>query len=148
LLPHLSRTGGHDEVVGEYLAEGVIAPMVMLRRGGRKFIHTPTDPDQLFDLADDPDERNNLAADPQHAAALAGFRHETSHRWDIAGLHRQVLESQRRRLFVVDALKPGRQTPWDWQPPRDASRMYVRNSIPLEQLEAMSRFPKWAPPGA
>lgn len=32
LLPHLSRTGGHDEVIGEYLAEGVLAPMLMIRR--------------------------------------------------------------------------------------------------------------------
>jgi choline-sulfatase len=146
LLPHLSRTGGHDEVIGEYLAEGVVAPMLMIRRGEEKFIHTPTDPDQIFDLANDPDERVNLAGDLAHAGRLRAFREEVLRRWDISALHQQVLESQRRRLFVVDALKHGRQTAWDWLPPRDASRMYVRNSIPLEELEAMSRFPRWAPP--
>ncbi len=143
LLPHLSRTGGHDEVFGEYLAEGVVAPMVMIRRGAEKFIHTPTDPDQLFDLAADPDERHNLAFDPARAGP---YRDEIARRWDVPGLHRAVLESQRRRLFVLQALKHGRQTAWDWQPPRDASQMYVRNSIPLDELEAMSRFPKWSPP--
>ena len=33
LVPHLSGRGGHDEAVGEYLAEGALAPIVMLRRG-------------------------------------------------------------------------------------------------------------------
>ncbi len=143
LVPHLSRTGGHDEVIGEYLAEGVIAPMVMIRHGSEKFIHTPSDPDLLFDVAADPDEQRNLAADPAHAASLAAFRAEVNQRWNIEALHNQVLESQRRRLFVVNALRPGRQTAWDWLPPRDASQMYVRNSMPLEELEAMARFPKW-----
>ena len=31
-------------VVGEYLAESALAPMVMIRRGRWKFIHTPSDP--------------------------------------------------------------------------------------------------------
>jgi choline-sulfatase len=146
LLPHLSRTGGHDEVIGEYLAEGVVAPMVMIRRGGQKFIHTPTDPDQLFDLSADPDEITNLATRPEHAAAVAGYRRDIGHRWDLDELHSTVLDSQRGRRFVTEALQRGRQTAWDWLPPRDASRMYVRNSIPLEELEAMARFPKWQPP--
>ncbi len=51
LLPHLSGAGGHDEVIGEYLAEGAVAPLVMIRRGRHKFIHAPGDPDQLYDLA-------------------------------------------------------------------------------------------------
>ena len=33
LLPHLAGSGGHDEVIGEYSAEGAIAPIVMIRRG-------------------------------------------------------------------------------------------------------------------
>ena len=33
LLPHLSGAPGHDEAVAEYLAEGAIAPIVMIRRG-------------------------------------------------------------------------------------------------------------------
>jgi choline-sulfatase len=142
LLPHLSRTGGHDEAIGEYLAESVLAPMVMIRRGAEKFIHTPTDPDQLFDLSTDPDERANLGGTPR----AEPYRQEVARRWDLPALHRAVLESQRRRLFVLETLKQGRQTAWDWLPPRDASQMYVRNSIPLEELEAMSRFPKWTPP--
>ncbi len=142
LLAHLQRTGGHDEAIGEYLAEGVVAPMVMIRRGTEKFIHTPSDPDLLFDLAADPDERVNLATAPARAAP---FRAEVARRWNLPALHQAVLDSQRRRLFVVEALRRGRQTAWDWQPPRDASQMYVRNSMKLEEMEAMARFPKWTP---
>ena len=74
LLPHLQGTGGHDEVIGEYLAEGAIAPIVMIRRGTEKFIHSPVDPDQLYDLGDDPDELVNLAAVPAAAETVAAYR--------------------------------------------------------------------------
>ena len=49
-------TPGRDEVIGEYLAEGAIAPLVMIKRGRYKFVHSPVDPDQLYDLPEDPDE--------------------------------------------------------------------------------------------
>ncbi len=58
---HLHGKAGHDEAIGEYLAEGAIAPLVMIRRGEFKFIHSAPDPDQLFDLKRDPGERENLA---------------------------------------------------------------------------------------
>ncbi|MGA8712926.1 MAG: hypothetical protein WB647_07900 [Roseiarcus sp.] len=31
---------------------------------------------------------------------------------------------------------------WDFQPFRDASRQYMRNSLDLDDLEAMARFPR------
>ena len=61
LMPHLETGAGHDDVFGEYCAEGAIAPVVMIRRGRFKFIHSPVDPDQLFDLHADPHERRNLS---------------------------------------------------------------------------------------
>ena len=146
LLPHLSGNGGHDEAIGEYLAEGVVVPMVMIRHGAEKFIHAPGDDDQLYDVANDPDEQVNLAADPAHAFRVDAYRAEVARRWDLAALHAAVVESQRRRRFVVASLRSGEQSAWDWQPPRDASRMYVRHHLPLEELEAMARFPKWRPP--
>ncbi len=146
LLPHLSRSGGHDEAIGEYLAEGVTAPMVMIRRGREKFIHAPGDPDQLYDVLADPDERRNLAGLPEAAARVGALRAEVARRWDMAALREAVLASQRRRLFVAAALRQGRRSSWDWQPPRDASQQYVRSHMPLESLEAMARFPRWMPP--
>jgi choline-sulfatase len=141
LLPHLSGAPDHDEVVAEYLAEGAIAPIVMIRRGRHKFIHSPADPDQLFDLAADPHERANLAGDPASADLVAEFRREITARWDLAALDREVRQSQQRRLAVTRALGTGLQTPWDFTPAYDASRRYIRNHMDLADLEEMARFP-------
>ncbi|RJF82754.1 choline-sulfatase [Oleomonas cavernae] len=121
LLPHLGGTGGHDEVLGDYLAEGAVAPIVMIRRGTLKFVHSLADPDQLYDLATDLDERHNLAADPGRTTLVAELRREVAQRWDLPGLDQAVRDSQRRRHMVVDALGIGTAAPWDFNPPR-ASR--------------------------
>ena len=141
LTPHLRGAGGHDEAIGEYLAEGAIAPIVMIRRGPFKFIHSPADPDQLFDLSHDPGERLNLADDPLRAALVADFRAEVEKRWDLAELDARVRLSQRRRRLVDAALSKGRIRAWDFQPFRNAAKQYVRNSIDLDDIEAMARFP-------
>ncbi len=142
LMPHLMGQGGHDEVIGEYLAEGALTPLVMLRSGRWKFIHTPSDPDQLYDLAMDPEESTNLALAPDHADTLTSFRAEVARRWDLASLDRAVRDSQRRRRLVDAALMTGTTTPWDYQPFRDATTQYVRSKMGLDDLEAMARFPR------
>lgn len=141
LLPHLQERGGHDEVVGEYLGEGAIAPIVMLRRGRHKFIHSPADPDQVYDLAADPDELHNLATDPAGAELLQAFRSEVAARWDLPKLHAQVIASQRRRRFHYAAQNAGAHQSWDYQPFQAASQRYMRNHIDLDALEARARFP-------
>jgi choline-sulfatase len=150
LLPHLSG-GGHDEALGEYLGEGAIAPIFMIRRGRYKFVTTSTDPDQLFDLAADPLERTNLAAGGASAAEtalLASLRAEAATRWDSARVHEAVIASQRRRRFVHEALMQGRHRPWDFQPMVDATRAYMRNTIDLPDLERRARMPvREAAPG-
>ncbi|CAB3778219.1 Choline-sulfatase [Paraburkholderia caffeinitolerans] len=144
LLPHLHGDGGHDEAIVEYFAEGAIAPMVMIRRGKYKFIHTPVDPDQLYDLVDDPGECVNLALAPEAASLVAAFRQEIAGRWDIPALHQAVLASQRRRRFHFEATTQGAIRSWDWQPFNDASQRYMRNHIELDTLEAMARYPRVA----
>jgi choline-sulfatase len=145
LAAQLAGAPGRDEVIGEYLAEGAIAPLVMIKRGRFKFVHSPVDPDQLYDLGADPDELENLAGAAPHAARVREFRAEVAQRWDLAALHTAVLDSQRRRRFVYRALRAGRYTPWDFQPARDASRRYVRNDQDLGDLETQARFPPFRP---
>lgn len=144
LIPHLTGAGGHDEVIGEYCGEGAIAPLLMIRRGRYKFVHSAPDPDQLFDLDADPLELTNLAKDPAHQDLRQRFRDEVASRWDTETLHQQVLDSQRRRKLVARANMKGKVTPWDHQPHFDASVQYMRNTIDLDDLEARSRFPKMA----
>jgi choline-sulfatase len=140
LVPHLERRGGHDEVRGEYLAEGAVAPIVMIRRGRHKYVHSPADPDQLYDLSRDPQELRNLAdSDPDASGRL---RAEVRRLWSLEALHADVLASQRRRRLVASSLSLGKHTPWDYQPTVDASRQYVRNSKTLDEIEAAARFPR------
>jgi choline-sulfatase len=145
LVPHLAGGDGHDTVFGEYLAEGAVAPIVMVRRDRWKLVHAPGDPDQLFDLASDPEERVNRAADPACAATLAALRAAAAARWDLGAVDQAVRDSQRRRLFVSAALRQGRIHGWDWAPPRDATAEYIRNHLDLDDLEAAARFPRVVP---
>jgi choline-sulfatase len=141
LLPHLEGRPGHDEVFAEYLAEGALAPIVMIRRGRHKFIHSPADPDQLYDLTADPDELVNLAEHPSAQATADELRREIAERWNLTALRDEIVQSQRRRRFVFRALATGALTPWDFQPVADASRQYVRSHMDLDDVEAMARFP-------
>lgn len=142
LWPHLTGQAGHDEVIGEYLGEGAIAPLLMIRRGRFKFVHSPVDPDQLYDLHADPQERHNLAQDPRQAERIQALRREVGERWDLPALQQAVLASQRCRRFHYAAQTMGQRRAWDFQPFQDASQKYMRNHIELDTLEAMARFPK------
>jgi choline-sulfatase len=126
LMLALTGTARDAPVVSEYLAEGVTAPAVMVRRGRYKLIRCPGDPDQLYDLDADPRELENLAADPAHAGAHAALEAECGARWDLAEVRERVLRSQARRRRVSAALLRGTHTPWDHQPYVDASRQWVR----------------------
>jgi choline-sulfatase len=145
LLPHLEGRGGHDEVLAEYLAEGALAPIVMIRRGRYKFVHSPADPDQLYDLVADPHERVNLAERESAREVAERMRREVAARWDLEALRDEVVQSQRRRRIVYRALATGARTPWDYQPVSDASRQYVRSHMDLDDVEAMARFPRVRP---
>ena len=102
------------DVASEYLAEGVNAPAVMLRRGRHKYIRCGDDPELLFDLDADPHELDNrAAAEPDVCAAL---RAEADRRWDLPALHAAVLRSQDERRLVVEALRSGRPAPWSFVP--------------------------------
>ena len=121
-----SRT---DEVMIEYTGEGVYAPALILRQNGMKYVHCRTDPPMLFDLKKDPDERRNVAADMDYAEVTARLKKEIDHRWNYERLEEDILISQKRRLFVQQALLKGQWTGWDHQPFVDATRAYVRGAV-------------------
>ncbi|MCO8162395.1 choline-sulfatase [Pseudomonas sp. 21LCFQ010] len=141
LLPHLQGSGGHDEVFGEYMAEGTTSPLMMIRRGAWKFIYSEQDPCLLFDVHNDPQEQQDLSQSAAHRALFEAFLAEARERWDIPAIHQQVLASQRRRRFVAKALASGKLKSWDHQPLVDASQQYMRNHIDLDDLERRARFP-------
>ncbi len=127
-------------VLSEYLAEGVTSPAVMIRRGAHKFIHCEGDPDQLFDLAEDPGELVNLAERPENADLTRQFREDVAIRWDLRDLEQRVLESQRERRLVAEALGSGARLPWDYQPRSDGPGRYVRAGSDLDEVQRRARL--------
>jgi len=123
-------------VLAEYLAEGVSAPMVMVRSGSKKLIRCPGDPDLVYDLAADPRELRDLGRDPGAGAAL---RAEADRRWDLGALGRAVLDSQRERRLVVPALNRGRPTAWDYMPQSQAMR-YIGTNADLYERQRRARL--------
>jgi choline-sulfatase len=129
-------------VVAEYAAEGSIAPMIMLRQGRWKFIHTPADPDLLFDLETDPHELINRAGDADVMGTVQAFRADIADRWNIPAFDAAVRESQKQRHLIHAALRHGRHYPWDFQPLQKASERYMRNHMDLNVVEVNARFPR------
>jgi choline-sulfatase len=127
-------------VTGEYLAEGLRAPAVMIRRGRLKFVACPGDPDQLYDLDDDPDELVNLATDEARRSSVEEFRREVARRWDLEALGDRVLASQRERRCVVPALGKGAYASWDFVPSVEAHSQYVRSRADLYELQRRARL--------
>jgi choline-sulfatase len=140
LMPQLAGGNGHDEAIGEYTGEGASAPGIMIRRGRYKFIHCPTDPDQLFDLAADPLEVSNLAALPAHAGRVGQLRQQIASGWDLEAIRTAVVASQRRRRYL-NHINREQNVSWDYQPVVHARDQYIRNSASIFELEQRSRFP-------
>jgi len=145
-LLHGDTDRAADPVLSEYLAEGVSAPVLMIRRGRYKYIYGEPDTELLYDLTADPHELNNLGNQPDQADVVRTFRAELKQCWEVEALRRQVIASQRRRRLLAETLMSGRHTPWDFQPYQDASRQYMRNHLDLNDLERRARFPAPAAP--
>ncbi|KOS23444.1 Choline-sulfatase [Escovopsis weberi] len=131
MMPHLlgSNEGGGDTVFAEYMGEGTVRPMMMIRRGPWKYITCPADEPQLFNLERDPDELDNLARfareepktehEKEARARFESFEAEAKAKWDFDAITEEVLLSQRNRRMVWDALKLGAFTSWDFDPVDD-----------------------------
>jgi choline-sulfatase len=153
LLPALGggQDGGDDgaEVVSEYLAEGAVAPMLMLKKGSLKYTCAPGDPPRLFDLASDPGEQSDLAGRPELAGVESEFCIRAGEHWDAEAVRDAVIESQKRRRVTHAALQTGAAHPWDFQPYRDASRQYNRNiGGEMYDTDRRARIPYRDPPVA
>ncbi|KAF2094103.1 choline-sulfatase [Rhizodiscina lignyota] len=131
----------HDEVFGEYMGEGTISPVVMIRRGRYKYIASLVDAPQLYDMEDDPHEINNLAPSPENAFLAKMFADEVKAKWDLQRIHNDVLLQQRQRRVCWEALRQGKWEPWDYTPPNDGATKYIRSTLTLDELELKARYP-------
>jgi choline-sulfatase len=132
-------------VVAEYHAEGVRAPSVMIRSGRHKLIMSGEDPDLLYELESDPLELHNLADDPSSAEIRARLRDQLLAWFDLDEIASRVRASQNERRLVSRALRHGRYTSWDFEPPADAATQYIRNREDMYELQRRARLDE---PGA
>ena len=123
-------TAPKGELAGEYCGEGYDAPVVMIRRGRHKFLHSRHLQPELYDLEADAGELRNLAQEPGARKLVEALTAEAEARWDLEGLRTQVIASQRRRRLVHQALVTGRVAAWDFAPRMDAAAAYYRNYDP------------------
>lgn len=143
LLPQLHGDRDPDRtVLGEYLGEGAVAPIFMIRRQQYKYIWSAPDGAQLFDLTADPHELRNVAADPELAGTAGSFRAEIDRLWDPERIRNEVIDSQRARRVVDRALRIGRYAPWEHVPLPDSANQYMRNHLNLNMVEAERRYPR------
>ena len=126
------------------------APVFMIRRhddkGNYKYIHCEIDPPQLYDLANDPEEKVNLADDPAYRTIVAAFAEEVQRRWDGARMRADVIATQKSRKILhhameITAKELGPSYGWDYNPPSDAGRQYVRNHMDWTVAAQRYRFP-------
>jgi choline-sulfatase len=108
-------------VFSEYHVEKVRAPCFMVRQGRWKYVYIHGHGDQLFDLESDPGEWANLAGERDTAelrqAILAHF--------DPDAIACHGVESVARRDVIARAMAMT-STRWDYSPPFDATKQYVR----------------------
>jgi choline-sulfatase len=142
-LLHGSDASWPDEALIEFTGEGVYAPALILKRGRYKYVHCGDDPGMLFDLHSDPTELRNLCLDPDFAPLAQRFVDEIRQRFEPDRIQREVLASQRRRLFLHPTLTQGKHAPWDYEPRKDASKQYVRSvgTTSTTATKAKARYP-------
>lgn len=153
LYPALLGRPIRDETFGEYMGEGAVTPVVMIRRGRWKYTTSLIDPPQLFDLQTDPDEVVNLADSKVREAnsskfedinldeVFAKFTAEAEAKWDLKSIHNDVVRAQRRRRLCWNGLTKGRFEPWDFEGVGGGQKKFIRSTIPLDDLELKARFP-------
>ena len=67
-----------------------------------------------------------LADDLAYQDVLNAMFAEMQNRWDEDDLDQRIRASQRKRIFVQDAMKHGRFPSWDFAPHYDPAKVYVR----------------------
>jgi choline-sulfatase len=130
-----------DHALCEYYSEGVCQPMRMVIRDNMKYVYVHKETPLLFDLTSDPQELHNCIDDPAYACQLAeliGLAHDG---WDPEDMREKVIESQRRRQLINEAMNQGRAEHWDVQPHFDASEQYVRR-YDSQRTNTVMRYPR------
>jgi choline-sulfatase len=118
LLPLISGTENGDPrtIISEYLGEGTIEPIRMVRQDQFKYITVNGYPPQLYDLHTDPNETVNVAGQAGYSKAEAQLRALADNDWDGPALKKAVIQNQQDRLVIRSVKGDGVTPNWNFEP--------------------------------
>jgi choline-sulfatase len=141
-----SEASWDHPVYAENLAEGSTTPLLMAKHGSIKYVYSAVDPEQLFDLETDPHEQINQFENPDYRDSHETLSKLVQQRWNVETLARDIFASQRRRLFLRDALAKGQLHDWDFSPVDELEQHCLRADKIYSQWAYQDilgyRFPK------
>ena len=133
-----------DYALIEYYSEGVCQPMRAAVSDRLKYVYVHRESPQLFDLAEDPHELHNCIDDPSYAQRLERLKRLVHDGWNADDMLARVLEKQRNRRLINEAMAHGRAGSWDIEPHFDAGRQYVRTED-AQITNVRRRYPRIDP---
>jgi choline-sulfatase len=101
-------------VIAEYLGEGAIEPMRMVRIGSHKYITVNGYAPQLYDLGEDPGETVNRAGAAAYRAVEKALAQRAESGWDGPALKKAVLADQQQRILLREVARAGGGPKWDF----------------------------------
>ncbi len=118
LLPLLSgrESSRQQPVIAEYLGEGTIEPMRMIRTAQFKYITVNGYAPQLYDLDKDPNETVNAAGRTEYSQEESQLRALAEKDWDGPALKKAVMQSQQDRLMIRSVKGDGILPNWNYEP--------------------------------
>ena len=141
VLPLLDGTTDAERtVVGEYLGEGAVAPIFMIRRGPLEVRLVATGRRRSSSIS----TRTRTSSSTWSAIRTTRTRSPTSPpRCSVAGIRTQstppCVPASVLGRSSTRALRQGRFAAWDYQPTTDATNQYMRNHLDLNDVEAGRR---------
>lgn len=111
----------------EITCESVPEPVVMVRNETHKLIYSAESNPLLFDMKSDPAETRNLATASECAEVLSDLVAKVASTWgSLPDLKARVIDSQKIRAFVANALSQGKFHSWDTHDPAGGGERYLR----------------------
>lgn len=125
----------NNVVYCEHSDNATIAPRFMVRKDNYKYIWCEAYPPQLFDLAADPHELKNLSGVQEYAEAEKLLRELVFEKWDVETLRGKIIQDQKRRRLITEAMSRGRWESWEIGSTVDPCRQYVRYGDAFPDIE-------------
>ncbi len=137
LVPLLreEETGNGRVAIAEYLGEGVIEPIRMVRWEHYKYIVVNGYPPQLYDLQTDPHENVNVAGRSKYSRVETRLKEFAEKGWNGPALRTAVIRNQQSRRIVRSMRDFGGIPHWEFEPIETGSYDPDSDFVPFSQRD-------------